>query len=397
MRVWILPGRQRMVMGLVMHANRHHTNEPEGPDAVRVGAGHDQGRTTRDLRRLHCPALDIVHRRCVGRNHGADRAGHGRVLRSSLEAGAAFDLLDADAGAERHVVHVDQMLTKRLDIDAAPVRRRIRHQLGDDLLNGGEGGLSPLHEPCGKGVRIHPVALVGHPGHMPHPAMLTGRILRQRETGRRKKGNEKCKTDHGASSGWVALLLQRNAESHMITIMQKSISLLFQDARDTGLAPGETLFAAAEEVANIFMVRSGRVHLQRHTTHGAHMVLQNAGPGAVVAEASAYSSRYHCDAVAAEESVVAGLPKERFLSALADDPALAESWSALLARSVQAARLRSEIRSLPRVADRLDAWLGEGNALPEKGRWQDVAAELGITREALYRELSRRRTNDPSL
>ena len=178
----------------------------------------------------------------------------------------------------------------------------------------------------------------------------------------------------------------------MITIMPKSISLLFQDARDTGLAPGETLFAAAEDVANIFMVRSGRVHLQRHTTHGAHMVLQNAGPGAVVAEASAYSSRYHCDAVAAEESVVAGLPKERFLSALADDPALAESWSALLARSVQAARLRSEIRSLPRVADRLDAWLGEGNALPERGRWQDVAAELGITREALYRELSRRRT-----
>jgi len=47
---------------------------------------------------------------------------------------------------------------------------------------------------------------------------------------------------------------------------------------------------------------------------------------------------------------------------------------------------------LPRVADRLDAWFGEGNALPERGRWQEVAAELGITREALYRELSRRRT-----
>ena len=68
-----------------------------------------------------------------------------------------------------------------------------------------------------------------------------------------------------------------------------------------------------------------------------------------------------------------------------------ESWSALLARSVQAARLRAEIRSLPRVAERLDAWLGEGNALPERGRWQEVAAELGVTREALYRELSSRR------
>lgn len=180
----------------------------------------------------------------------------------------------------------------------------------------------------------------------------------------------------------------------MIAIMRKSTSTLFQDARDTGLAPGEALFLAGKEVAEIFMVRSGRIHLQRHTTHGAHMVLQNAGPGAVVAEASAYSSRYHCDAVAAEESVVAGLPKERFLTALDDEPALAASWSAMLARSVQAARLRSEIRSLPRVADRLDAWLGEGNALPGKGNWQNVAAELGVTREALYRELSRRRTGN---
>jgi CRP-like cAMP-binding protein len=188
-----------------------------------------------------------------------------------------------------------------------------------------------------------------------------------------------------------APLLQTNDDSHMIMIMQTSISLIFQNARDTGLAPGKTLFAAGEDVADIFMVRSGRVHLQRHTTHGAQMVLQNAGPGGVVAEASAYSSRYHCDAVAVEESVVAGVPKERFLSALADDPALAASWSAMLARSVQAARLRAEIRSLPKVADRLAAWLGEGNALPERGNWQDVAAELGVTREALYRELARRR------
>lgn len=186
-------------------------------------------------------------------------------------------------------------------------------------------------------------------------------------------------------------MLQVLAANHMIAIMCGSIAMLFHDTQAAGLAPGETLFLEGEQVTDIFMVRSGRVHLQRHTMHGVQMVLQNAGPGAVIAEASAYSSRYHCDAVAAEESVVAALPKERFLSALADDPALAASWSALLARSVQAARLRAEIRSLPKVADRLDAWLGEGNQLPEKGRWQEVAAELGVTREALYRELSRRR------
>jgi CRP-like cAMP-binding protein len=187
-------------------------------------------------------------------------------------------------------------------------------------------------------------------------------------------------------------LLQVSPLAHMIAIMRELISMLFSDARGVELTPGETLFRSGAVVADMFMVRTGRVHLQRHTTHGAHMVLQNAGPGAVVAEASAYSDRYHCDAVAAGETVVAALPKARFLTDLADDQALTVSWSAMLARSVQAARFRSEIRSLPRVADRLDAWLGEGNRLPEKGRWQDVAGELGVTREALYRELSRRRT-----
>ena len=79
------------------------------------------------------------------------------------------------------------------------------------------------------------------------------------------------------------------------------------------------------------------------------------------------------------------------MAALAADRDLAEAWCATLARGVQAARVKAEIRSLPRVADRLDAWLLEGNTLPQKGRWQDVAAELGVTREALYRELARRR------
>jgi hypothetical protein len=58
------------------------------------------------------------------------------------------------------------------------------------------------------------------------------------------------------------------------------------------------------------------------------------------------------------------------------------------------ARVRAEIRSLPKVAERLEAWLREGHVLPDKGCWQDVAAELGVSREALYRELARRRNNE---
>jgi CRP/FNR family transcriptional regulator, dissimilatory nitrate respiration regulator len=177
----------------------------------------------------------------------------------------------------------------------------------------------------------------------------------------------------------------------MIAIMSHRMEALFGGLRSVQLTAGGVLFRGAARVSEMFMVSAGQIHLCRHSVHGSEMVLQRALSGMVVAEASAYSERYHCDAVAATDSIVRALPKSVFLSALATDPDLAANWAATLARAVQAARFRSEIRSLPIVADRLDAWLGEGNHLPEKGHWQDVANELGVTREALYRELALRR------
>jgi len=148
-----------------------------------------------------------------------------------------------------------------------------------------------------------------------------------------------------------------------------------------------------DAIVSMFLLRAGRADLVRHSGAGVRMILHRAGPGQVLAEASAWSDNYHCDAVAAEDSVVAVLPRLEFRRRLLAEPPLAQLWMQRLARSVQDARLRAEIRSLPRLADRLDAWLGEGNRMPDRGRWQEVAAELGVTREALYRELARRRVD----
>ena len=186
-------------------------------------------------------------------------------------------------------------------------------------------------------------------------------------------------------------VLQYLAPNHMIEIMRDQILSVFSRSPSLALPAGEMVFLTGQNVETIFMVRSGRVQLQRHSLHGARLILQDAGPETVLAEASAYSAQYHCDAVGIEAATLSTIPKARFLAALRDDPDLALAWSGMLASAVQAARVRSEIRSLPKVAERLDAWLNEGHVLPEKGRWQDVAAELGVTREALYRELARRR------
>jgi CRP-like cAMP-binding protein len=142
----------------------------------------------------------------------------------------------------------------------------------------------------------------------------------------------------------------------------------------------------------MFLVTEGQVSLTRQTAAGGSLILQHAMAGQVLAEASAYSPHYHCSAQASEGAVLLSISVKQFRQRLVAAPALADAWVAHLAHAVQEARLKAEIRTLRTTAERLDAWLGEGRALPSKGHWQDLAAELGVTREALYRELGKRRS-----
>ncbi|HRK18918.1 MAG TPA: Crp/Fnr family transcriptional regulator [Hyphomicrobiaceae bacterium] len=178
----------------------------------------------------------------------------------------------------------------------------------------------------------------------------------------------------------------------MIMIMCNLLPSIFEAGRDLGLKRDQVLFATNDRVVTMFLVVTGAIVLQRHTSSGTAMTLQRATPGTIIAEASAYARHYHCDAVATTESRVRAIPVETFRKTVSRDPALSEIWSAYLARSVQSARLRSEIRTLRTVSERLDAWLGAAGNLPARGTWQHLAAELGVTREALYRELARRRS-----
>lgn len=48
--------------------------------------------------------------------------------------------------------------------------------------------------------------------------------------------------------------------------------------------------------------------------------------------------------------------------------------------------------SLKTVAERLDAWTAANQGAPPiKGEWKTVAVEMGVSPEALYRELAKRR------
>jgi CRP-like cAMP-binding protein len=179
--------------------------------------------------------------------------------------------------------------------------------------------------------------------------------------------------------------------TNMIAVMSDALDILFAPAPLHRWPDGATLLHAGDAPSALYRVTRGRVLLRRSLADGAVITLQDAFPGDVLAEASAYAERYHCSAVAAGETEARALPLTAFRARIARDPLLAAGWAAHLARAVQSARFRIEVRSLPTVRARLDAWLSDGHALPGKGHMQDVAAEIGVSREALYRELSRRR------
>lgn len=177
----------------------------------------------------------------------------------------------------------------------------------------------------------------------------------------------------------------------MIVIMSVDFSVLFTDGQTHRYSPEESVFRTGDKVTRVFWVRRGSVTLIRTLASGQQITLHKASANSLVAEASVYADSYHCDCVVSGETELLSIPRDAFKTRLQSDVQLAEAWAASLARGIQAARMRAEIRSLKTVADRLDAWFADNAELPTKGQWQQLAEELSVSREALYRELAKRR------
>ena len=159
------------------------------------------------------------------------------------------------------------------------------------------------------------------------------------------------------------------------------------------LAPGDLLFRQGDPAAAIYNVESGRLRLVRHTVDDHLVILHTAHRGEFLAEASLFSETYHCDAVAAAPSSVRVYPKQTVIDAMRKDPALAEAFMARLARQLQELRARMELRNIRSARDRVLQYLRlragtHGHPIAIEGRLQDIAAEIGMTREALYRTLA---------
>ncbi len=165
-------------------------------------------------------------------------------------------------------------------------------------------------------------------------------------------------------------------------------------ARERALEPGQTLFRAGQRTIGPYQVLHGRIRLARVDASGRETVLYTAGSGDLIAEASLFSSVYHCDAIASTAATVCLYPKDAVLEEFQHNPDAAKAFMTRLARQVMDLRTRMELRNIHSARDRVSHYLAlnagaDGMTVVLKGTLKELAAELGLTHEALYRTLAR--------
>ena len=167
----------------------------------------------------------------------------------------------------------------------------------------------------------------------------------------------------------------------------------YEDTIVRELVRDEQLFAQDQPAFAIYEVKRGMVQLRRQTVDGRMVVVYTAKQGELLAEAALFATNYHCSAVASMPSTVRGYPKVKVIAALRRHPEKMELFLASFAHQIHALRLQLEIRNTRTAEARLLLYLElradpSSRRLTLSGPLQDIASELGLTREALYRAVA---------
>jgi len=150
------------------------------------------------------------------------------------------------------------------------------------------------------------------------------------------------------------------------------------------------VFARGQRPVWMFYVVSGEVVLERASDPGEAVILQRTR-GGFVSEASLRTERYHCDARATGETVVIKVPVAALVAGLERDPAFALRWIDMLNAEVRHLRSHCERLALKSVRARLLHLIrseGKGGRYAMPYGLKTLAAELGVSHEALYRTVA---------
>ena len=159
------------------------------------------------------------------------------------------------------------------------------------------------------------------------------------------------------------------------------------------LARNEVLFRQGDKVTAIYFIESGSLRIERRTFDGRTLILGTTPANNFFVEAALFADIFHCDAVATEASRVRIYPKTAVLDALRADPATGMTFLALMARQIIDLRQQMELMKVRSAEERVKLYLDfntepDGCTVNLPGQLQDIAGELGLTREAFYRTLA---------
>ncbi|MGZ2260156.1 Crp/Fnr family transcriptional regulator [Roseobacter sp. A03A-229] len=149
------------------------------------------------------------------------------------------------------------------------------------------------------------------------------------------------------------------------------------------VAVGDVLYRQGTRTRGLYVLKSGRVHLERVGPNGERLIIHRAAPGTSFAEASVFSERYHCDAIVMGAGELVRIDKSAVLAAFGN-PDFARAYGRQAAQQVQAHRQIMEIVGIRRAEDRVMAGIVAGLL---DGTVVDFAARLQLTQEATYRAL----------
>jgi len=129
------------------------------------------------------------------------------------------------------------------------------------------------------------------------------------------------------------------------------------------------------------------------TPAGTQVSMHTVRPGELFAEASIFSARYHCDAIATRTSDVLVYPMAEVARRLKEERSDLWAFAAELAHRVQDLRTGLEMRQIrsatERVLQSLRLRCGASGTWKLDGTLKLFAEDIGLTHEALYRALAR--------
>ena len=159
-------------------------------------------------------------------------------------------------------------------------------------------------------------------------------------------------------------------------------------------AAGDIVFQEGATVSHVYFVLEGEVRVLRYLLNGQELVFFRAKGGASLSEAEVFVNKHPYTAVATVDSRLALIQKTQFLKLLHSQPSFTEQFLFCMTWRYTESLMVRELLSVRSADERLLMWfqwranMGE-EVLNLEGRMGNLGAELGLTRESVYRSLAR--------